>query len=117
MALPVLNSDQKFTVRDQEVKIAKIKDNIVRLQDQIRNFQAQIQQLQQAAQNEIGVLRKIIEDIATAANLKLDEVQFDLDTLAFKDAPKPNEPNETPAPVPKSSKKAKAAAPAATPAA
>lgn len=114
MAFPVLNSDQKFAVRDQEVKIAKIKENINRLQDQIRNFQAQIQQLTQTANTEIGVLRKQIEDIATASGLKLDEVQFDLDTLLFKDAPKPN---EAPAPAAKAPKKAKAPAAAATPAA
>jgi hypothetical protein len=77
MPLPTLNVDQKFQIRDLQLKIVSIQENL--------------RSLQQKLQLEGQRLRSLIEGAATQSGCSLDSVSFDLETLTFSEKT-PNPP-------------------------
>ena len=94
MAYPVLTADQKFNIRDRQLKITNL-NNIV------QNYQRQLQAEQQG-------LRGVIEGIAAEGKIDSKKASFDLDSLTFQDLP-----NAAPAPAPKAPAAKKVTAPKA----
>jgi hypothetical protein len=94
MAYPILTAEQKFNVRDRQLRITNL-NNV------IQNYQRQLQAEQQS-------LRGVLESIAAEGKVDSKRASFDLDSLTFQDLP-----NAAPAPAPKAPAAKKVTAPKA----
>jgi hypothetical protein len=82
--VPELNIEQKFAIRDAQLRLANTNEGI--------------RTLNQRVQTDNALVRSLLEGVVTAAGLAFEQVSFDLDSLTFNEVPAAPAP-VAPAPV------------------
>jgi hypothetical protein len=94
MALPELNAEQKYNIREIQLKIAQASIDI----NNIRTKADQDVRIANQSQTQDTIrLRSYIENIAKENDLDFTKATFDLDTLKFNEIPVPATVGEIPA--------------------